>query len=132
MPGPSELRERFGRYRILSRIGAGGMGTVYLAEDTRLQRRVALKVPHFTEEDDPAAVPRFYREAQVAGSIDHPNICPVFEIDELDGVHYFTMPYIEGDNLVHLIDRDNPWPPQEATALLRKLALAMAEMHKRG
>src|SRR5262249_23228028 len=120
----------FGRYQILSRIGAGGMGTVYLALDTKLNRRVALKVPHFTDEDD-AAIERFYREAQVAASIDHPNICPVYDINDVEGIHYFTMPYIDGVSLAHQIDPEHPWSAARAAALVRKLALAMAEMHQR-
>src|SRR5437763_13892158 len=131
MPNPKELHGTFGRYQILSRIGAGGMGTVYLALDTKLNRRVALKVPHFTEEDD-VAIERFYREAQVAASIEHPNICPVFDINDVDGIHYFTMPYIDGLSLAHQIDPEKPWSGARAAALVGKLAVAMAEMHQRG
>src|SRR5262245_15539022 len=131
MPEPAELSGTFGRYQILSRIGTGGMGTVYLALDTKLNRRVALKVPHFTEDDD-IAIERFYREAQVAASIDHPNICPVFDINDVDGIHYFTMPYIDGTSLAHQIDPARPWPAARAASLVKKLALAMAEMHQRG
>src|SRR5712691_3000828 len=131
MPDPTQLSGTFGRYQILSRIGAGGMGTVYLALDTKLNRRVALKVPHFTEEDD-IAIERFYREAQVAASIEHPNICPVFDINAVDGIHYFTMPYIDGLSLAHQIDPEKPWSGARAAALVGKLAVAMAEMHQRG
>jgi len=130
MPDPAELSGKFGRYQILSRIGAGGMGTVYLALDTKLNRHVALKVPHFTEEDD-VAIARFHREAQVAASIEHPNICPVYDINEVEGIHYFTMPYIDGVSLAHQIDPEHPWSGVRAAALVRKLALAMAEMHQR-
>src|SRR4051812_32990176 len=77
------LPEQFGRYRILKKVGEGGMGAVYLAEDTKLGRRVALKVPHFTEEDGPA-IQRFYREAQVAAGLEHPNICPVYDVGAVD------------------------------------------------
>jgi formylglycine-generating enzyme required for sulfatase activity len=128
---PAELRGKFGRYQIWNKIGAGGLGTVYLAVDTALGRRVALKVPHLNE-DDPHAVQRFQREARLAAGIAHPNICPVFEVGEIDGVHYFTMPYIEGESLGAQIDRDHPWPPGRAAALVCKLARALGEIHRRG
>src|SRR5262245_37079433 len=78
--GPARLTSQFGRYRILKRLGSGGMGAVYLAHDTQLDRQVALKVPHFRPEDGPESVERFYREARSAATIQHPNICPVFDV----------------------------------------------------
>src|SRR5947207_1609381 len=69
-----ELTGQLGRYRILSSLGAGGMGAVYLAQDTHLDRRVALKVPHFKPDDPPAVIERFQREARIAARIDHPNL----------------------------------------------------------
>ncbi len=132
MPGHGELRGAFGRYQILEKIGAGGMGTVYLALDPKLNRRIALKVPHFSSEEDPTVLERFVREAHAAASADHPNICPVYDIGEVDGVHYFTMPYIEGKPLAKMIDPARPWPPRQAVELVRRLALALGEMHERG
>src|SRR5262245_2187581 len=73
MLNPVSLPEQFGRYRILKKLGGGGMGTVYLAEDTELGRKVALKVPHFTAEDA-VAIERFRREARIAAGTDHPNL----------------------------------------------------------
>src|SRR5947209_1409397 len=99
MPAPAVLPEQFGRYRIVRKLGEGGMGTVYLAEDTRLGRQVALKVPHFREEDGLQVIERFYREARVAAGIQHPNLCAVLDVDEVGGVHYLTMPYLEGTPL---------------------------------
>src|SRR4051794_28888297 len=74
-----------GRYNIVQLLGKGGMGTVYLAQDSRLGRTVALKQPRFRTDQDPEAVDRFYREARLAGKLQHPNICPIFDIDEHDG-----------------------------------------------
>jgi hypothetical protein len=91
-----ELPERLGRYRIVRKLGAGGMGAVYLAEDTQLGRQVALKVPHFDDGADPKIIERFYREARVAAAIEHPNLCPVYDVGQAEGVHYLTMPYING------------------------------------
>ena len=78
IPTRTELPAQFGRYRIIKKIGAGGMGTVYLAQDTQLDRQVALKVPHFSEEAGPEVIERFHREAKVAAGIEHPGICPVY------------------------------------------------------
>src|SRR5438477_6400228 len=87
---PEHLPEQFGRYRILKKLGQGGMGAVYLAHDTQLDRQVALKVPQFTAADGPDALERFYREAKAAATIEHPNICPVHDVGEIGGVHYLT------------------------------------------
>src|ERR687885_102609 len=90
------LPETLGRYRILKPLGQGGMGAVYLAHDTQLDRRVALKVPHFRPEDGSEALERFYREARAAAALRHPNICPVYDVGEHQGVRYLTMAYVEG------------------------------------
>src|SRR5262245_57496466 len=91
-----ELSELFGRYRILRKLGAGGMGAVYLAEDLKLRRQVALKVPHLTGSARQALLERFQREARLAAGIDHPNLCAVHDVGEVEGVHFFTMPYVQG------------------------------------
>ena len=131
MPSHSGLPEQFGRYRILGKLGEGGMGAVYLAHDSHLGRKVALKVPHFTADDGPA-IERFQREARLAASIDHPNLCAVHDFGEVDGVHYFTMPHVEGTPLSRLIRADKPWPPRAAVDLLRQVALALSLLHQKG
>src|SRR5262249_34717197 len=131
MLNPVSLPEQFGRYRILRKLGGGGMGTVYLAEDTELGRKVALKVPHFTA-DDAIATERFKREARIAAGIDHPNLCPVYDVGQVGGTPYFTMPYIEGKQLSRWIKEQTVWEPQSAAQLVRKLALALGVMHERG
>jgi eukaryotic-like serine/threonine-protein kinase len=129
---PREPPEQFGRYRILRRLGRGGMGSVYLAEDTELGRLVALKVPDFGPGEHPDARERFRREARAAATLDHPNLCPIFDVGRIDGIDYLTMPYIEGKPLSALIGPDRPTLPRQAAAVARKLALAMAEAHRRG
>jgi tetratricopeptide (TPR) repeat protein/serine/threonine protein kinase len=130
---PLPLPEKFGRYRILSKLGKGGMGTVYLAEDTQLDhRRVALKVPHFTAEDGPDVLGRFHREARAAAIIDHPNICAVYDVGQIEGTHYLAMKYIEGKPLSKFIQPGRALPQQQVAALVRKLALAVQEAHNRG
>src|SRR5438309_12043486 len=96
MPTQQELPEQFGRYRILKKLGQGGMGAVYLAEDGKLRRQVALKVPHLTADGGDVLLERFQHEARLAAGIDHPNFCAVHDVDEINGVHFFTMAYIEG------------------------------------
>jgi formylglycine-generating enzyme required for sulfatase activity len=123
------LPERFGPYRIVRRLGRGGMGSVYLAMDTRLNRTVALKVCDRALRH-PQALARFRTEAQAAAALRHPNLCPVYECDVRDGVPYLTMAYIEGPNLADWAARRGPLPPREAAQLVRKLALAMQTAHE--
>jgi serine/threonine protein kinase/HEAT repeat protein len=130
--GPTALPEQFGRYRILKCLGKGGMGSVYLAHDPQLDRQVALKEPHFSSGDGPQVLERFAREARAAATIDHPNICPVYDVGVHDGVHYVTMAYIEGRPLSELVRDGKPLPPRPAAAVVRKLALALAEAHRHG
>jgi serine/threonine protein kinase len=129
---PADLPFPFGRYRILQKIGQGGMGAVYLAEDTQLGRRVALKVPHFTPEDGPIVIERFHREARVAAAIEHPNICPVYDIGEVNGTHYLTMPFIDGTPLSQKVDGKVLLAPKVAVSLIYRIALAVGAMHERG
>jgi serine/threonine protein kinase len=127
-----DLPEQFGRYRILKQLGKGGMGSVYLAHDSQLDRRVALKVPHFAPEDGPEVLERFRREARAAATIEHPNICPVYDVGEVNGVNYLTMAYVEGRPLSDLLKGDKPLPQRSVAAVVRKLALALEEAHKKG
>jgi hypothetical protein len=131
-PGGDRLAlESFGRYRLIQELGRGGMGTVYLAHDSQLDRRVALKVPNI-EATEGEMYERFYREARAAATLDHPNICPVYDIGTIDGAPYLTMAFIEGESLAQKLRRDGPWSPTEAAALVRDLALALEEAHRRG
>ncbi len=125
------LSEKLGRYRIVRLLGRGGMGSVYLAHDTQLDRQVALKVPHFAA-DQGEALERFYREARTAGRLQHPNICPVFDVGEADGVHYLSMAFIDGEPLSARTREYARRPPREAAALVRTLALALEEAHRQG
>jgi formylglycine-generating enzyme required for sulfatase activity/tRNA A-37 threonylcarbamoyl transferase component Bud32 len=130
MPRPPEPPAPFGRYRLLKKLGEGGMATVILAEDTLLKRRVALKFPHFDQDTDGRVIERFYREARVAAQLDHPNLCRVHDVGEVGGVHYLCMPFVEGTPLA--THAGKPWPPGKAIALVRRLAAALQELHARG
>ena len=129
---PVNLPEQFGRYRIIKALGQGGMGAVYLAHDIKLDRQVALKVPFFSQADGPQAIQRFEREARAAATLDHPNLCPIFDVGEVDGIHYLTMPYIEGKPLSEALARDQTFTEPQAAAVIRKLALALQEAHDKG
>jgi serine/threonine protein kinase len=125
---PEPLTERFGRYQILRRLGQGGMGAVYLAEDTQLGRHVALKVPDFGQDDGPEARRRFLEEARTAATLDHPYLCPVYDVGEVEGRLYLTMAYIEGKSLAEVI-RAQGMPSRQVAALVGKLAQAMQTAH---
>jgi len=127
---PEPLPEQFGRYRIIRRLGQGGMGSVYLAQDTHLERPVALKVPDFGDHEDPEARKRFLEEARTAATLDHPYLCPVYDAGEIDGQLYLTMAYIEGQSLAALIGEAG-WLQRQVAALVGKLALALQEAHTR-
>ena len=95
-PGPHST---IAHYRIISKIGAGGMGEVYLAQDTKLDRKVAIKFlnPEFGKDDD--KLRRFIQEAKAASALNHPNILTVYEIGEVDGRHYIATELIDGHTL---------------------------------
>ena len=122
---------QFGRYNVLRRLGGGGMGNVYLANDTRLTREVALKIPHLTGQDGSCDwLDRFLLEART--NIQHPNICTVYDTGIYDRQPYISMAYIKGQSLAALIDPDHLLPDVVVAALVRTVALAMDAAHEAG
>jgi predicted Ser/Thr protein kinase len=128
---PADLPAQFGRYRLERVLGKGGMGAVYLAYDSRLDRRVALKVPRFSGDEEEMRE-RFLREGRAAATVRHPNLCPVYDIGEHDGVYYLTMAYIEGKPLSDYLRGEKPIAPLQAARLVRVLAKALQEAHDHG
>jgi serine/threonine protein kinase len=128
--GSVSVPEQFGRYRILREVGRGAMGTVYLAHDSQLDRLVALKVPQFTAAEAPELRQRFLTECRAAATIEHPSICPVYDVGEINGIPYLTMAYLQGQPLAQLLEA--PMPERQAASIARQLALALQAAHQRG
>lgn len=117
-------------YKILKEIGKGGMGVVYKAQDTKLHRTVAIKALAPELVGDEKARTRFLREARAASAIDHPNICTVYDIQDVEGLFFFVMPYVEGKTLKKYINA-RPLPLDQALDFALQLADALAEAHHR-
>src|SRR6266705_177114 len=122
---------KLGNYRILEKIGAGGQGTVYKATDTKLGRAVVIKVlpPELTLKE--ANLKRFEREARLASALDHPNICTIFDLNEIGGVHFIAMQYVEGKNVRELVS-GRPLDLRSALSIGIQVADALAAAHSRG
>jgi eukaryotic-like serine/threonine-protein kinase len=130
VPEVSEGTVVDGRYSVLGRLGSGGMADVWLAEDTHLQRRVALKVLHQRFAQDREFVERFRREAESAAGLQDPNIVSVFDRGEFEGTYYIAMQYVEGPTLKQLIDRG--LTPEQAAPLIRQVLEAARFAHRKG
>jgi len=119
------------RYKIVEKLGGGGMGVVYKAEDTKLGRFVALKFMPDTVAQDRRAVDRFMLEARAAASLSHPHICTIHEIDEFEGVPFIAMEYLEGQNLKFAIG-GKPMPTELVIEMGIQIAEALAAAHAKG
>jgi serine/threonine protein kinase len=131
-PADPRLGTRLAGYRIQALLGRGGMGLVYLAEQLGPRRPVALKLLL-----DPATASqgfreRFLRESELAAAIDHPNVLPVYDAGETDGVLWIAMGYVDGIDLAALLDRDGPLAPEQALAIAGQVAGALDAAHARG
>jgi serine/threonine protein kinase len=128
---PDEIG-RLGPYRVLARIGVGGMGLVFRAEDPTLRRLVALKVmlPQFTA--DPMARARFLREARAAAAVEHDHIVPIFQVGEDRGVPYLAMPLLKGESLAARLKATGPLPLFHAVRIAREVAEGLAAAHAVG
>ena len=122
------MPERIGRYRVLSLLGEGGMGVVYAARDESLGREIAIKT---IREPDPSARKRFWREARAAATVDHPNICQLFEIGEDGGRLFLAMERLTGQTLAERIT-EGPLPAAEVAAIGRGILSALSSLHGKG
>jgi eukaryotic-like serine/threonine-protein kinase len=121
-----------GRYRVIRRLGSGGMANVYLAEDEELGRRVAIKVLDDKHANDEQFIERFRREAKNAASLSHPNIVSIYDRGEAEGTYYIAMEYIEGRSLKELIVARGPLPVDQAVAYARQILGAVRFAHRKG
>jgi eukaryotic-like serine/threonine-protein kinase len=122
---------RLGSYEILSALGAGGMGEVYRARDTRLDRQVAIKILPKAFLADAERVARFQREAKVLASLNHPHIAAIYGLDEADGVNALVMELVEGEDLAQRLTRE-PIPLDEALPIAKQIAEALEAAHEQG
>ena len=134
---PPDAAPTIGRYRLVGRIAAGGMGTVYEAVHELLDKRVALKVLPLGMVNQPDAVARFRREMRAIGQLDHPGLVTAVDADEADGLHYLAMERVDGVNLADLAtryeaDQGRPLPPRLACELVGQAAAAMQAAHRSG
>lgn len=130
-PKPAKKKTIAGKYQILEELGRGGMGVVYKAKDTRLDRTVALKFlpPKYTQ--DKEAKERFIQEAKAAASLDHPNICTVYEIGKSEGKTFIAMPCYEGETLKEKIEQ-GPLKIDEAIDIAKQIGQGLEKAHKKG
>src|SRR5947199_7967298 len=129
---PLSAGARLGPYEIVAAIGAGGMGEVYQARDTRLDRRVAIKVlpQHVTA--DPVLRDRFEREARTIAALSHPNICTLHDVGRQEGVDFLVMEYLEGQTLAQRLEGRRALPLAEALAIASQIADAVDRAHRQG
>lgn len=123
---------RLGRYELLEHRGQGGMGTVYKARHTMLNRVVAVKVLPADRTHNPNSVARFQREMQAVGKLNHPNIVRAVDADEDSGTHYLVMELVEGVDLSELVRRRGRLPIAEACELIRQTALGLQHAYENG
>ena len=120
------------RYRVIGLIGRGGMGEVYRADDLKLGQPVALKFLPRDLANDRGRLDRFFTEVRMARQVSHPNVCRVYDIAEVDGQHFLSMEYVDGEDLASLLKRIGRLPPDKALDVARQLCAGLAAAHDRG
>ncbi len=121
-----------GRYRVVGLLGRGGMGEVYRADDLKLGQAVALKFLPASVERDQGRLQRFLNEVKIARQISHPNVCRVYDVGEVDGHHYLSMEYVDGEDLASLLRRIGRLPKDKAVQISRQLCVGLAAAHEQG
>src|SRR3954470_21247217 len=125
-------RFTIGKYKVLERLGSGGMGSVYLCEHKLMRRRVAVKVLPTAKAADPSSLERFYREARAVAALDHPNIVHAYDIDQDESLHFLVMEYVDGASLQQLVKRSGPLDPVRAAHYVQQTALGLEHAHAAG
>jgi len=120
------------RYRLIGLLGRGGMGEVYRADDLKLGQAVALKFLPAAVERDPARLARLLGEVRIARQISHPNVCRVYDVGDVDGHHFISMEYVDGEDLATLLRRIGRLPRDKAAEIARQTCLGLAAAHDQG
>jgi len=120
------------RYRIIGLLGRGGMGEVYRAEDLKLGQHVALKFLPTAMEKDDSRLARLLTEVRLARQVSHPNVCRVYDVDEVDGTHFMAMEYVDGEDLASLLRRIGRLPHEKALEISRQICAGLAAAHEQG
>src|SRR3989475_9719478 len=123
-------RFTIGKYKVLERLGSGGMGSVYLCEHKFMRRRVAVKVLPAAKAEDPSSLERFYREARAVAALDHPNIVRAYDIDQDDNLHFLVMEYVDGSSLQEIVQRVGPLDPIRCAHYISQAALGLQHAHE--
>jgi serine/threonine protein kinase len=123
-------RFTIGKYKVLEKLGAGGMGSVYLCEHKLMRRRVAVKVLPTAKAEDTSSLERFYREARAVAALDHPNIVRAYDIDQDDKLHFLVMEHVDGSSLQEIIKKVGPIDVLRACHYIRQAALGLQHAHE--
>jgi serine/threonine protein kinase len=123
-------RFTIGKYKVLERLGSGGMGSVYLCEHKLMRRRVAVKVLPTAKAEDAASLERFYREARAVAALDHPNIVRAYDIDQDDKLHFLVMEHVDGSSLQEIVKKTGPMDVLRAAHYIRQAALGLQHAHE--
>src|SRR5438094_7209994 len=122
-------RFTIGKYKVLERLGIGGMGQVFLCEHKHMRRRVAVKVLPSAKAEDPASLERFYREARAVAALDHPNIVRAYDIDQDEKLHFLVMEYVDGASLQEIIKKTGPMDVVRAAHYIHHSAMGLQHAH---
>jgi len=125
-------RFTIGKYKVLEKLGAGGMGQVFLCEHKLMRRRVAVKVLPTAKAEDAASLERFYREARAVAAVDHPNIVRAYDIDQDENLHFLVMEYVDGTNLQDLVKKVGPLDPIRACHYIYGASVGLQHAHEIG
>ena len=120
------------RYRIIGLVGRGGMGEVYRADDLKLGQPVALKFLPAKLASEPAWIARFYAEVRHARGVSHPNVCRVYDVGEIEGRHFLSMEYVDGEDLASLLRRIGRLPSDKAIEIAREMCAGLGAAHDKG